>query len=183
MGLFGKKKMSEREAAEVFVNTIVITANEQWPAIVGQLNETSKLSSGVNLGFDYPETAANTFAIAVMAVELQALENLLPARQAARVREHSLEAMSAWGGPQIVAAVRSAVDVYQREWDGAISAGEMPIHAVSNVLTQKLGCSVAREIGGETFNDPILIMAFSEKVITLVGGLWKSITESRKLVP
>ena len=39
MGLFGKKKLSEPDAAAAFVNTIVLSVKENWPSIASKLDE------------------------------------------------------------------------------------------------------------------------------------------------
>jgi len=83
MGLFGKKSLTEIEVAGQFVLAVAEGVHQQWPEIVNELKRTLQpedpISDDRYAGFE--------FSLAVIAVEIQALPDLLPSDQASRIRE------------------------------------------------------------------------------------------------
>lgn len=83
MGLFGKKKLSEIEAAGQFVLMVTKGVQQHWPGIDSELK--AMFLSGDSISDD--QYASFEFVLAVIATQIQALPNLLAADQASHVRE------------------------------------------------------------------------------------------------
>lgn len=177
MSLFEKPTISELVAAALFVNTLAETAKRDWPAISRKLD---KFLSPTDSHFQQIESGDFEFLLATVAVQLQALPNLLPKPQAARVRERVLAAMST---PELGAYPREAIREYQAAWDEALAKPDLPWNAVASVLFDKLGCTNTVEIMGETFKHPFLISALAQELVKFCGGWWKELIDSGRLVP
>jgi hypothetical protein len=74
MGLFGRKKLSEIDAASQFVLAMTKGVRQNWPRIAAELNQL------LHLGKSIPDDqyTAFEFVLAVIATQIQALPNLLP---------------------------------------------------------------------------------------------------------
>lgn len=176
MGLFGKEKLSEVEAAGQFVISILKPIQQEWPKVAAELTRMLQLKQPISTD----HYAALEFAVAVIALQIQALPNLLPPAQASRMREYVLRCVSS---PDLASYPRDAIDEYQSAWDQSIQQGEPPFDGIASVLFDKLGCQSSVELGDAKFKDPLLLMALSEKVITFGGAWWKNAIQRYKLVP
>ena len=176
MSQLGKQKLSEVDAAGRFVLTITKSVQQHWPQVARELKETlpdiDAIPEDTNAGFE--------FAVAVIATQVQALPNLLPVDQAARIREYILRCISP---PELGAYPRDTIEQYQDAWDQSVQKGEPPCHGVASILYDKLGCRSMVEVGEERFKDPLLLMALSEKVLLFGGPWWKNITQQFNLMP
>lgn len=176
MGLFGKKKLSEIEAAGQFVLMVTKGVQQHWPEIASELkgmfSAEDSISDDQYAGFE--------FVLAVIATQIQALPNLLSADQASRVREYVMQCISA---PELEGYPREAIQEYQNAWEQALQQGEPPFYGIASVLFDKLKCRSTVELGEARFKSPLLLMALSEKVVTFGGPWWKTITQKYKLVP
>jgi hypothetical protein len=88
MGLFGKPKISEFEAAVKFTLNITAEVKQAWPRVVEVL--ASMLGEDAEVLQD--PWAQYDFALAAIAMQLQAVTNLLP-ENAPRIRAHVLECL------------------------------------------------------------------------------------------
>jgi len=176
MGLFGKKKLSEAEAAGQFVLMATNGAQQNWPEIASELNGMLNAEDS----FSDDQYAGFEFVLAVIATQIQALPNLLSADQASRVREYVMQCISS---PDLETYPRGAIQEYQNAWDHSLQQGEPPFYGIASVLFDKLKCRGARELGEARFNDPLLLMALSEKLVTFGGPWWKNTIQQHKLVP
>jgi hypothetical protein len=170
MGLFGKEKLSEVEAAGQFVISMVKPIQKEWSGIAAELTQMLQLKQPISTD----RYAAFEFALAVIALEIQALPNLLPATQAGRIREHVLGCISS---PDLGSYPREAIHEYQNAWNKSTQEG------VASVLFDKLGCQSIVELGQARFKDPLLLIALSERVLTFGGGWWKNAIQRYTLVP
>lgn len=175
MSLFGKKKLSEIEAAGQFVIMITKDVQQHWPEIArelkGILQAEDSISDDQYAGFEY--------VLAVIAVQIQALPNLLPADQASRIREYIMQCISS---PELEAYLREAIQEYQNAWNQTLQRGEPPFYGIESLLFDKLMCRCAVELGEARFKSPLLFMALSEKVVTFGGPWWKTLVHEYKLV-
>jgi hypothetical protein len=176
MGLFGKKSLTEIEVAGQFVLAVAEGVHQQWPEIVNELKRTLQpedpISDDRYAGFE--------FSLAVIAVEIQALPDLLPSDQASRIREFVMQCLSS---PDLGSYPREAIQEYQDAWNQSLQQGELPFCGIASVLFDKLECRNTVQLGGSLFKDPLLLMALGEKVVTCAGGWWKTVTQEYKLVP
>ena len=175
MGLFGKEKLSEAEAAGQFVLAITKSVQQRWPEIA---NELTELLPEIGPVPDSPH-ASFEFALAVVATQIQALPNLLSDEQATRIREHVLQCLSS---PDLGPHPREAIQQYQNAWDQPVHQGEPPFYGIASILLDKLSSQSTLELGGERFKDPVLLMYLSQKVVTFGGPWWKTITQKFELV-
>ena len=176
MGSFNKEKLSEIEAAGQFVISMVKPIQKEWSGIAAELTQMLQLKQPISTD----RYAAFEFALAVIALEIQPLPNLLPATQAGRIREHVLGCISS---PDLGSYPREAIDEYQNAWTKSMQEGEPPFASMASVLFDKLGCQSIVELGQARFKDPLLLTALSEKVITFGGGWWKNAIQRYTLVP
>ena len=175
MGLFGKKKLSEIEASGQFVLMVTKGARQHWPEIASELKGMFQAEDSIS----DDQHASFEFVLAVIALQIQALPNLLAADQATRVREYVIKCISS---PELGAYPRQAIQEYQNAWDQALEQAEPPFYGIASVLFDKLKCRSTMEIGGARFKDPLLLDALSGKVVTFGGPWWKTITQEYKLV-
>ena len=176
MALFGNKKLSEVEAAGQFVISVVKPIQQEWSGVAAKLTQMLQLKQPISTD----RSAAFEFALAVIAVEIQSLPNLLPAAQVGRIREQVLGCISS---PDLGSYPRDAIDEYQSAWNRSMQQGEPPLNGIASVLFDKLRCQSFVELGGAKLKDPLLLMALAEKVITFGGGWWKNAIQRYTLVP
>lgn len=176
MGLFGRKKLSEIEAAGQFVLMVTKGVQQHWPKIAkelkGMFQTEESFSDDQNAGFE--------FVLAVIATQIQALPNLLPPDQASRIREYVMQCISS---PELGSYPRETIQEYQSAFDQSLQQGEPPFYGIASVLFDKLECRGTVELGGAKLKDPLVLMALSEKVVTFGGPWWKALTQEYKLVP
>lgn len=175
MALFGKKKLSEIEAAGQFVIMVTKGVQQHWPEIASELKGVLQAEDSIS----DDQYAGFEFALAVIAVQIQALPNLLPAEQASRVREYVMQCISS---PELEEYPREAIQEYQNAWDQTLQRGEPPFYGIASVLFDKLDCRSTVEFGEARFKSPLLLMALSEKVVTFGGPWWKTLTQEYELV-
>ena len=176
MGLFGKKKLSEMEAAGQFVLMVIKGVQQHWREIANELKgmfqAEDSISDGQYSGFE--------FALAVVATQIQALPNLLPSDQASRIREYVIQCISS---PEMGQYPRQAIQEYQNAWDQSLEQAEPPFYGIASVLFDKLECRSTVKLGYASFKDPLILMCLSEKIVTFGGPWWKTVTQEYKLVP
>lgn len=176
MGFFGKKKISEVEVARQFVVSIRKPIQQEWPNVVAELAEMLQLKEPIPAD----QNTAFEFALAVIAVQIQALPNLLPPAQAKRIREHVLRCISSSDlGNYALAAIQE----YQSAWNQSLQERVPPFDAIASVLFDKLGCQSSVTLGELKIKSPLLLDALSEKIIAFGGAWWKSAIQRYKLVP
>ena len=156
------------EGAGKFVLAILTRVQPEWPAIVaelrGILQEPLDALDDVWTQFE--------FAMAVVAVEMQALPNLLPADQARRIRQHVLTCLRT---PNVGPAKIEAVEAYEQAWTKAMADAELPFGSVAALLCERAGIRGAPvELGGVHYQDPLLLTALGTVVTTFAMGHWKN---------
>jgi hypothetical protein len=176
MGIFGKKRLTEIEAAGQFVLMVTKGVQQQWPQIVKELQGIFQAEDAIS----DDQYASFEFVLAVIACQIQALPNLLPADQASRIREYVMQCISS---PELREYPREALQEYQSAWDQSLQQGEPPFYGIASVLFDKLECRNTVELGGAKFKSPLLLMALSEKIVTFGGPWWKTVTQGYNLVP
>ncbi len=176
MGLFGKKKLQEIEAASQFVLMVTKDVQRHWSEIANELKDMFQAED--SMADD--QYAGFEFVLAVIACQIQALPNLLPADQASRIREHVMQCISS---PELGEYPREAIHEYQNAWDQSLQQCEPPFNGIASVLFDKLEFQSTVELGGASFKSPLLLMALSEKIVTFGGPWWKTVTQKYKLVP
>ena len=176
MALFGKKKLSEVEAAGQFVIMVTKGSQQHWPEIARELNGMLKAENSI------PEDQWTSFefVLAVIATQIQALPNLLSADQASRVREYVMQCISS---PQLEGYPRETIQEYQNAWDQALQQGEPPFYEIASVLFDKIECRTVVELEKQGSKRPFVLMALSEKVVSFGGPWWKAVIQQYKLVP
>ncbi len=175
MGLFGEPKISEAVIAGQFVIHVCKGVQESWPKIVDELRQLFRDDASV---LD-DEFAPFEFALAVVATQMQALPNLLPPDQAARLRSHIVRCLCS---DEVGTYPTEAIDEYQLAWDRSLQVPEPPYFGIASVLFDKLGCSEAVSIGKASFKSPITLMALGSAVVTFGGVFWKAAVSQYRIV-
>jgi hypothetical protein len=175
MGLFGKPKISEEVIAGQFVLHVCRGVEESWPKITDELRQL--LHDDASVLDD--QFAPFEFALAVIATQMQALSNLLPADQAGRLRSHIIRCLCS---DELGTYPKEALDEYQAAWDRSLQVPEPPYFGIASVLFDKLGCSEALSIGRASFKSPITLMALGSTVVTFGGAFWKTAVSQYSIV-
>lgn len=172
----GKQTVSENEAAGLFLVGLLRDVQQAWPSIATALQEFA-----IPDAFD-PEDkeAAFEFALAVVAVQIQAIPKLFPGEQADRIMKHCLECMC---GPDLGSYPKLALEEYQSAWDRDAEFLEPPVYGVASVLYDKLECSSTCQVGSTTYKDPVLLTALAHSIISVGGSRWKDLALSHEIVP
>mgnify|MGYP001620200477 CR=1 FL=1 len=166
MHMFGRRKMNEADASILFVQSILKAGRDTWPGLVRNVqslleHDTAKINQ---------DLAAFEFSIACLACQAEAIPNLFPGQQGARILWHTLDTIRnlPFGGVAI-----EAFGNYKTTWSRALEQGEIPSDAVANLLCERIGLVAAVDILGIRFRDPLLIELIGEAVVTTPAGWWK----------
>ena len=177
MRLFGKPKLSEAEAAGQVVMSLFRALPGSWPSIADGLRPM--LGDDASVLDD--DLASYEFALAALAIQLQALPNLLPADQARRIRGHVLECLAI---EELGTYPQETIAEYQQAWDDALRANEPPHIGIASVLFDNLGCSGSIAVGESRFKDPLVLMSLGAAVLQYGSTpAWKILLSKFKLVP
>lgn len=164
MGLFWKKKMTEKEAAYIFVNEVMKSVQQTLPGI-------SKDLEGIS-GQSIPDEQGALFELllAVVAIQTKALPNFLTVDQAKRIREYILEFVSP---PNLGLYPRDMIQEYWHAWDQSLAQGKDQYGETMSLLCAKLGYS------GD--NNIIRLMVLDRYISYLC--CFKGLFEDYRLVP
>ena len=171
-----KKKISELEAAGIFVVSMVRGVQDTWPSIVSEL--ASLLGEDVQR-MD-TEQVKFDFVLAVIAVQMQALSNLFPADQAARIREHVLKCISS---PDLGTYPIDSLKEYEHAWKASLDAREPPWGSLASILYDKIGCNKSVSVGDAKVKSPILLVGLGSAIVRLGRAWWKDFISAYELVP
>jgi hypothetical protein len=133
-----KPSVSETAIARQFVLNVLQAVEESWPrlrreSLCDLFQDPTVLDS---------EAAPYEFAFAAAAVQIQALSNLFPADQAARIRSHVVDRLCAFASGPYPAG---AIEEYQAAWDRSLQMAEYPWFGVAAVLFDRLASDVASD--------------------------------------
>jgi hypothetical protein len=120
------------------------------------------------------------FALAVMVTQMQALPNLLPPEQAARLRSQIMECLCS--DETVGTYPKEAIEEYQSAWDRSLQVAEPPHFGIASVLWDKLGGSEAVSIDEASFRNPITLTALGGAVIMFGGAFWKEAISQYRFV-
>ena len=175
MRLFGKKTISEIEAAGTFVVMVADAVRLNQTEIAGELRSMRQAVDTVS-----DDVFAGEFLLAVIAAHIQALPNLLPDDQASRLQELVIQSIPF---PDLESYPREIIQRYQFAWDEALEREESPLDGISSVLYDQLNFQSHVYIGVEQIKNPLVLIELSEKVVTFVGPWWKNVVKKYKLRP
>jgi len=85
--LFGKKKISEEQVANVFVNAIQVMIDEGFEDVVGLINDSPEFVKSPNIDSDN----SGPFTMIVLAGNIKTIPQFYEAGQDKRITEHILE--------------------------------------------------------------------------------------------
>ena len=174
MGLFGKPKLSERDAAAKFAMNIMGDLKEAWPRVAQGIE--AMLGEDAEVLQD--QYARYNFALAVIATQLQAVTNLLPENES-RIRAVVLQCLH---NDDLGTYPEDSIAEYQHAWDECLRRKELPINGIASVLFDKLGCTSSVAIGNGRVKSPVTLMALSAAVMDCsLGQYWKTVTTKFKL--
>ncbi len=130
-----KPGITEQAAARHFVMDFVENVEKNWPSI----HSTLTCLPGAERLFDHVsgEWVQFEFAFASIALEMQALPNLLASDQAQRVRDHVMGRLGTT--PDIGDLAVEAIKVYELAWKNALAKLEPPFGEVASAFYDRLG--------------------------------------------
>lgn len=171
----GKPKLREGEVAALFVRTLLQETLAAWPTLVGQWRELLQ----VELRKLDSKWAEFEFGMACIAIQAQAIVNLFPKEQAARLSAAVLAVLDA---PDLASAGLEAYSVYSAAWTDALQANTRPHDAIAAVFFDRVGLRDAVDVAGVKFKDPLLLIVLSSSMVTLGGAWWKTVASKYELV-
>jgi len=170
------KTLSEIEISGLFICTIIKNSLEHWPSISKELSQLFRHNKPIS----DDEYSCFEFALAVIAIQIQALPNLLEQQQANRIRSHVLACISA---PELGTYPKEAIEEYQNAWNTSLENGNLPFDGIASVLFDKIECENKVELGGASFKAPLLLMALREYIVKFGGSWWKDAINKYQIIP
>lgn len=171
MRLFGKPKVSERDAADSFVSSIADWVTRFWPEIRQRSSHVELLREDPpRLGDD---AFRSQFALAMLACEMQGLRYLLPPDQADRIWSFVFEIVSEpASADRLGEGAGDALHEYFAAWERDLQEDRLPTTGLAGVLYDRLG-----------FSDGLSLVRLEIMVVAFARGWWKDFLSQHKLVP
>ena len=173
MGLFLKPRISENEAAGIFVSRLYQAVERSWPVIFERVRPTLSDRTSV---IDNESAGRREFFLAVVATHLEELERVFDPERAGRIRALIGEALGAAGE-----GFDAALESYRGRWDEARERGEDPRRAVGALLHERLGATFSAKSSRPE-------RAGAEPLIPLLGILsnfdiswWRYLTQKYRI--
>ena len=176
MGLFGKKKLSEKEAARIFVLSILDNMQDGWRTFHSALQEIL----GQQIEIDSPKIASE-FMVCMTVIHLQSLLSLFPREQANRLRQYVVDGLCF---NEHGISLTEIIAKYQQAWD-LKSGGNNPFAPMSAVLLtflERIGYAKRVSAGDEEFVHPGVLMALGHIFMKSVKPTWKDIASDYRVV-
>lgn len=178
-----QKKITEREAVDCFIRTTMDVAKESWPSIRKDVLELSALSHLRDLPFQDEDAAPFDFALAIVAQDLEAANNLYDQPQAGRIAKLVIESFD-YKDEEHKALGEYAVQeiaAYRKR----LHTDTDPIYAIAiRLLERWLGkdCHALEvPIDGKLVIDPLFLSLFNP-IISCCCGFWKTTNDNYLLV-
>lgn len=173
-----KKKLTEQEAASLFVLYLTKEAQDAWPTIKKSLEDAFKERFTLT---EDDMMASYDLALAVIAQDLQALKNLFSKDQAERIEKWVLKCLDTkdWG-EYAIPEVKKYTDAFQKCLNNIEQYGN-PINVIPILLLYKwLGKNIDNlevKINGKKtgFFDPIIVGMVTDILIRQFSGTWKKV--------
>jgi hypothetical protein len=173
-----KGNYSEVKAAGEFVTWVCQNVKQRWPRIADELNATFK-EFGVEDRISNPKDYELEFLLAIIAIGIQPLPNLLPSDQAIRIRKQIIQCISS---PELGSYPNKTIEEYQNAWDQSAQQGNRPWDGISSVLYHKLEFKSTVQMESTKVINPSVILALTEKVFPFCGKWWKNFTQQNSIV-
>lgn len=158
---FLKPSVREREAAEACFGVLVSSSNRDWPSTTEQLKKIGiKVNDESNGRF--------FFLLGRIATEMQAIPNLFPVDQAARLRTYWLEVSSP---PEFGSEPLEIILEYEAAWKHSINQGAMPFYGLGEVFCNLMDVQCHPHQ-----------WQYVGMVIGLPVGVWKAMKEKYRLL-
>lgn len=174
---FHKKKISEKGAASFFIYKVTETIRDDWDMISKGLKDEFK----DKFVFKNEQIAPFNFIFAVIAQEIQALENLFPKEKAHRIRNLILSIIAK--EPEYGNYAVKEILQYEKAFKNSVQAGDIPIYGVAaRLLLQWL--SKNAKIFETDKNNVVtfhVIPFISIYLVAYTGG-WKRIKDNFKII-
>ena len=110
--------------------------------------------------------------MALIAVQMQALPNLLPSQQAVRLKTYILEGIS-FESEYWTTLYRELIKEYDSTWQVALSKQQPPHESIGSLLYDQFNCEQKITFEGKKFKSPLTVSALG--MMTIVGG-WCDLT-------
>ncbi|MDI6816316.1 MAG: hypothetical protein QME41_03860 [Actinomycetota bacterium] len=183
---FLKKKISEHEAAAVFVLSIFQAVEKAWPDILNDFE--SYFKNEVAIPND--DFATFNLSLAITSLELSALWNLFPRDQAERLANESMKCIEQMcTSEEYKDYAHEVMQVYTNSISDALDGPESPLEYVSiGLLYLWLGEQIKNfevEIDGQKTGhlSPVLITVMSGLIAEHIGlGRWKNAKDSLRFI-
>lgn len=168
-------RLTERQAAELFVYTMIRQVRESWP---GLFSEMRTLSSVVDLERLDQEDAQWEMILAASALDLSALKSLFSKAQAERLLTLTIQCFP----EEERAYALSTINEYHDRYDKDLASGLNPMLAIGEILYGRWGLPGDCYRPGELFIAPDQIFAAGLAVpLPSFVGVWKRIKTNYSL--
>lgn len=171
-----KQSVPELVAAATFVNEIMTGTRARWRLILGLMEPVLSDRDRETLQDNWSQFE---FALACIAMEGQAIRNLLGEKQGARV---AFAVRRSLDSPALEGVGLESLNEYEAAWRSALSQGEPPWFGVASAFYDRVGLTARTSLGDATFKDPLLLTALVDAMSKPVHGWWKTFLGSHELV-
>jgi len=176
--LFGKKKLTEEKAANIFINGIQLLIDEGFSDVTGLINDSPEFLSPPNL--DSEDNGA--FTIIVLAGNLQVLPSYFEAGQDRRITQHILEKFA-----ELYEIDKMGLAKMVSETRKLMMRKNHPSKSVTNAMARTIFCRYDLNMYQEKYfksldsPNPIFIQRLKEAMETFLWN-WDALLEKYKVV-
>lgn len=175
--MFWKRKISEKEAATVFMVSIIDNLRDGLGTFHSALQEIL----GQHFEIDSSKIASE-FMVCMTVMHLQSLINIFPKEQANRLRQYVLDELCF---NEHAISLTETIAKYQQAWD-LKSEGNNPFAPMSAIILtflERIGYAKKVSAGNEECVHPGVLMALGQVFMKSVKPTWKDIASDYRVVP
>ncbi len=175
--MFGKKKLTEEKAANIFVNAVQALIDEGYQDIAGLINDSPEFVSRPEIGTD----GMGAFTMVVIAANIQSLPQYLDAGQDKRITESILDKFAGLYELDMMDFARLIAETRQ-----FMSRKNHPSKVVSSGMAKALFCKYGLSKFQEEYfrnlgvPNPIFLQRFKEAMENFLWD-WESFLQKHKV--
>ena len=176
MGLFGKKKISEREAVGQFIVYVSTRVKEIWPFAVEHLKSLAPIDDSMVDDLQ----ARYELVVAVISIHTLALPAVMSTDLAIRIQQQILKCLNV---PEQDGLPLRLFDKYSSVWNKEQgSTHKTPYYCVAPVLIERLG--LAKDFDRDDPNNHVMLVElYLTKTVHSVGeGWWVDLVRKYNIV-
>jgi len=177
-----RKTMSEREAADFFIVTLIESATEVWPQVAESLLKVTDKREAEKM---HTFKAEFEFAMACLAEECQALPSLFPPEQAKRIRRHVEDLLSSLSCPEVECQAIDCFRAYSKAWEDGLTTAPLlfPMFPPGSGVAVEFCLRTGSQVRHAKNHAPniVFISVVGSMIAACSGSFWKDFSEEYRL--